>query len=236
MDVQAERLYALASGTASAGDGIPYDTMLPQPPPAPTFPVSFTGAGSVSAPMMTMVEFIRRQVTYCTSPSATLVSGGSAGSIAITLGANPSGICGFIQGWPFALSALGTPSAALTSLASTASNQIRKVLVTIGMSAMPPASSFALGGGTVQFVYGSAAMTSANGCTSGGQGISYFDYLPLPQASANEIPMGWLNIPNSFATSAGIANSMMFTDWRVTQGVNLSAMMIGVQQPVTIQP
>ncbi|HEY5866324.1 MAG TPA: hypothetical protein VI542_12395, partial [Candidatus Tectomicrobia bacterium] len=59
----------------------------------------------------------------------------------------------------------------------------------------------------------------------GGQGISYFDYVPMPKPSANEIPVGWLNIPNSFSTSAGIANSHMITDFRVTQGINFSAMM-----------
>jgi hypothetical protein len=127
------------------------------------------------------------------------------------------------QGQPFVLSAAGTLSGQPTSLISTASNQIRKVLVCIGMSALG-GSSLALGGGTVQFTYSPAYVTSGNVCTSGGQAASYFDYVVLPKASANEVPVGWLNVVNSFSTSAGIVNSCMMTDYRVTQGMNFSAM------------
>jgi hypothetical protein len=232
MDVQTERAFAMVSAVVSAGDGVQYDYLAAQPPALQLPPVSFTGVGGVSAPMLTMLEVLRRCFTNITTPSTTIVSGGSAGSVALAFGtATPSGIAGMFQGVPFVLSAAGTLSAQPTSLISTASNQIRKVLVTIGMSALPVASSLALGGGTVQFVYGQAVTVSAGAVTSGGQGLSYFDYLPLPQCSAGEIPMGWINVPNSFATSAGIPNSCMFTDYRVTQGINLSAMMQGVPQP-----
>jgi hypothetical protein len=61
--------------------------------------------------------------------------------------------------------------------------------------------------------------------------LSYFDAVPLPMPSAGEIPVGWLNIPNSFATSAGINASHMITDYRAMQGLNLSAMLQGVPQP-----
>lgn len=232
MDVRSEQLYANVSAAVSAGDGIPYDTLAPQPPAMPLAPVSFNGVGSVSNPMFTMLEFLRRSVTYITTPSTTIVSGGSAGAIAVTLGlVAPSGITGMFQGVPFSLSAAGMPSGSPTSLISTASNQIRKVLVCIGMSALPVASSMALAGGTIQFTYGSPMTTSAGAVTSGGQGISYFDYVPLPLPSANEVPVGWLNVVNSFATSAGIINSCMFTDYRVTQGLNMSAMLQGIPQP-----
>ena len=214
MDVRTEMLYGVVSAAVSAGDGIAYKTVAPQP----------------SAPLMTMAEMIRRMVTHLTSPSATLVSGGSAGAVAITVTGLPSGINGRLQGVPFSLSYTGTLSAQPTSQVSTASTTIRKVLVTITMSALPVASSFALGGGAVGFVYGSAYTTSAGVATSGGQS-AYFDLVPLPLPSANEIPVGWLNIPNSFATSAGLANSHMICDLRAVQGVNMSALLAGIPQP-----
>lgn len=231
-DVHSEMLYGTVSAAVSAGDGIPYRTDQPQPPALIKGAAGVSALhGGVSAPMFTMAEWVRRLSTYLTSPSATLISGGSAGAVAVTVTGLPSGINGFIQGWPFVLSAAGHPSGSPTSLISTASNQIRKVLVTIGMSALPVASSFALGGGTVQFVYGSAFATSALAATSGGQGASYFDFVPLPVPSANEVPVGWLNIPNSFSVSAGLNASHMVTDFRVTQGINLSALWQGVPQP-----
>jgi len=220
-------LYAVVSSLVSAGDGLGYDFTAPQPQVL-NQPQSLDGraGGGVSAPQIDLLEALRRCFTNITSVSVTLVSGGSAGAVAIGFGtATPSGIAGMFQGVPFALSAAGTPSGSPTSLVSTASNEIRKVLVCIGMSALPVASSMALAGGTIQFTYGPAVRTSANAATSGGQGVSYFDYVPMPKPSANEVPVGWLNIPNSFSTSAGLANSHMITDYRVTQGLNFSAMM-----------
>ena len=123
MDVRTEMLYGVVSAAVSAGDGITYKTVVPQP----------------SAPLMTMAEMIRRMVTHLTSPSATLVSGGSAGAVAITVTGLPSGINGRLQGVPFSLSYTGTLSAQPTSQVSTASTTIRKVLVTITMSALPVA-------------------------------------------------------------------------------------------------
>lgn len=228
--VAGDAIYVMVSAAVSAGDGAQYDTMQPQPPPMPRPPSIPTGGGSVSNPQIDMLEMLRRSVTFITTPSATLVSGGSAAAVAIAFGA--SGLQGQIQGVPFLISgAANTLSGAPTSLISTTSNQIRKVLVTVGMSALPVASSLANGGGTLQFVYGSAMTTSAGAVTSGGQTLSYFDYVPLPKASANEIPMGWINVVNSFPTSTGVNASHMFTDFRVTQGLNMSAMLLGIVQP-----
>ena len=213
MDVRTELFYGLVSASVSSGDGVAYKTIGPQP-----------------SSLMMMSELIRRMMTHLTVPSATLVSGGSAAAVGITVTGLPSGIQGRIQGVPFSLSAAGILSAAPTSAVSTASTTIRKVLVTITMSALPVNSSLALGGGSVGFVYGSAYSTSAGVVTSGGQ-TSYFDLVPLPLPSANEVPVGWLNIPNSFATSAGLASSNMISDLRSVQGVNLSALLAGVPQP-----
>ena len=227
MDVRSEKVYAVVSAMVSAGDGIPYDVAVAQPPDARGLG---TGASIVQ---ITMLEMLRRLTTHILTPSATLVSGGSAGSIGVNVGlaAPVSGIFGMFQGVPFLLSAAGILSGSPTGAISTTSGQIRKVLVTIGMSALPVASSLALNGGTVQFVYGSTVVTSALACTSGGQTFSYFDQVPLPLPSANEIPMGWLNVPNSFSVSAGIFSSYMVTDFRATQGLNLSAMLQGIAQP-----
>lgn len=233
MQVQSEPLFVMVSGSVSAaGNEAPYDVLSPQPPLLQGPPVAFIGGAGVSNPQLTMLEFMRRCVTNITTPSTTIVSGGSAGSIALAFGtATPSGIAGMFQGVPFVLSAAGTISAQPTGAISTTSNQIRKVLVTLTMSALPVASSLALAGGAVGFEYGSAMTTSAGAVTSGGQGYSYFDYVPLPLPSANEIPVGWLNVVNSFSVSAGIINSCMFTDYRVTQGLNMSAMLQGLPQP-----
>lgn len=219
MDVRSEKLYGVVSASVSAGDGIAYKFTGPEP------------LTSATPALMTMAELIRRLATHITTPSTTIVSGGSAGSVALAFGtATPSGIAGMFHGWPFVLSAAGTISAQPTSLISTASTTIRKVLVTIGMSALPVQSSLALAGGTVQFVYGSAYTVSAGAVTAGGQS-AYFDLVPLPVPSAGEIPVGWLNVYNSFATSAGIANTQMIVDYRTTQGVDLSALLTGTPQP-----
>jgi len=223
--IKGDMVYAVVSTAVSAGDGVPYDVTLQQPSPLTVANGGLAATAAVSNPQIDMLEVLRRCFTNITTPSTTIVSGGSAGSIALAFGtASPSGIGGMFQGVPFVLSAAGTASGAPTSLISTASNEIRKVLVCIGMSALPVTSSLALGGGTIQFTYGPAYYTSAGACTSGGQGVSFFDRVPLPRASANEIPVGWLNVVNSFSTSAGIINSCMMTDFRVTQGMNFNAM------------
>jgi hypothetical protein len=99
----------------------------------------------------------------------------------------------------------------------------------MSLSGFPVASSVA-GAATLGFVLGSAFTTAASTVTSGGVSAT-FNMVPLPRASAHEIPVGWLNIPNSFAASAGIADHMMIVDYRETQGFNLSMIMAGVPQP-----
>lgn len=217
MDIRSESQYALVSVAVSAGDGVQYKTV-----PSHLAESAFLG---------TVADFIMKLMNCIHTASTTLVSGGSAGSVAVGLGGDrTSGIDGRYHGAPFHLSAAGTLSAQPTSLISTASNTVRKVLVTLGMSAIPPASSFALAGGTVQFVYGSAYNTSAGAVGSGGVSAT-FNKVPLPRASAGEIPLGWLNVYNSFAVSAGIADHMLITDYRETQGVHVSLIMAGLQQP-----
>jgi hypothetical protein len=222
MDILNERAYAAVSAQVSATDGLVVDTMTFQPP-----------LSAASNLMHSMAELFRRCFTHIISPSATLVSGGSAGSVTLNAAtAGPSGVWGLCQGQPFFLSGVALSGSPLSSI-STISNQIRKVLVTIPISTFGgsgPAASSLAGTATLQFVYGSAMITSANAATSGGQ-WSYFDLVPLPLASANEVPCGWLNIPNSFATSAGLAASHMFNDYRVFQGYNLSAVF-----PLRVQP
>lgn len=214
MDLR-EGVYTLVSAQVSAPDNRPMNVM------------QTVGA---SAFLYDWADLIRRMFNYLNSPSATLISGGSAGAVALTGDGLPSGLNGVYHGWPFSLSHTGTLSGSPTSLASTTSTTIRKVLVTIGMSAFPFASSVKLASGTLQFVYGSVFATSAGAVLSGGAS-TYFNSVPLPKPSAGEIPVGWLNICNSFATSAGISNTMMITDWREVQGVDLSAIMGVVRQP-----
>lgn len=233
-NVKSDMLYANVSAVASAGDGIAYDVITPQPPVLQTGNVGVSAAG-VSAPQYNMLEFIRRAFTHIDTPSATLVTGTSGYAVAVTIGQQygSGGIGGKLQGVPFYISGVGHLSAQLTSAASTASNQIRKVLVCIGLSSLPMVSSMASGAGTLQCTYGSAFLTSASVVTSGGtgNGPSYFDLVPLPVPSANEVPVGWLNIPNNFPVSTSVSASMLWSDYRALQGINLSAMMTGIPQP-----
>src|SRR5262245_24326807 len=231
MDAKTEQLYALVSQAVSAGDGVQYDMVAPAPRALQRFPVTFTGGGvGVSAPQGTWLDYLVKTNNRIHSVSNSVASGGSTAAIQITLGAAPSGIVGLIQGVPFQISAAGELSGSPTSQASTASYEIRKVLVTVAFTSFF-ASSVPLACGVVQFVYGSAMRTSANAVTSGSQEASYWDYVPLPKCSANQVAIGWLTIPNSYTTSQGIPNSWMKTDYRVTQGLDLSAMLQGLQQP-----
>ena len=224
VDILSEYAYAAVSAQVSAADGILTDTMTFQPP--------LSAASNLQAPM---AELFRRLFTYVISPSATLISGGSAGSIALTAATTgPSGVWGLCQGQPFFFSGVTISGSPTSALGNTRSNQIRKILVTLPISSFgnsgPLASSLG-GAATLQFVYGSAMNTSALAATSGGQGVSFFDMVPLPLPSANEVPVGWLNIPNSCSVSSMLTASCIFTDYRVTQGYNFSAIF-----PTRVQP
>ena len=232
MDVRSVRVYGMMSGLVSAGDGVPYRTLTAQPP---WLGGSSGYPGPVSAPTFTWAEMIRRMFTHVTSPSATIISGGSTGAVALSPSSGlttESGFAGRFQGMPFYFSGVsGAISGQPASGVSTTSAQIRKVLVTVPMSAIPLSTFAASGPATLTFVIGTVVATSAGACTSGGQALSYFDSVPLPTPSAGEIPVGWLNIPNSFAASASIPTSCMITDYRVVQGINLSALLVGMPQP-----
>jgi len=213
-----EKIYAVVSGRVSAVDGVVHATG------------QIMGA---SAFLDTWLDLVRKVVNRITSPSATLTIGGSTGAVELTQGEalnGHSGVNGVYNGVPFHLSATGALSAGLLSNASTASTTIRKVLVTLALSQFPTGSTIASGGATLQFVYGSAYRVSAGIVSTGGASAS-FNLVPLPKPSAGEIPVGWLNIPNSFATSAAISAPMMIADYRELQGVNLSALMGTVVQP-----
>lgn len=223
MDLATERVYAMVSALVSAGDGIQNKTLLPQPPMTTLLVASNTSP--------TWLEMLRRLVTHITSPSAVISHGASAFAVHVVVPsvAPTSGITGMFQGVPFILGAATNLNGNLAGGASTTSNQIRKVLVTVGMSALPVQSGLASAGGTVQFVYGSAFTTSASVVNSGGH--SYFDKVPLPLASAGEVPFGWLNVPNNFPISSTVSATMLWSDLRAVQGINLSAMMPNVTQP-----
>ena len=216
MDLTSEKLYALVSAQASSIDGVTYD---------------LTKNVGVSASLGTMAELVQRVMNRITSPSNTVLA--SAGSVHITYGTGSlSGqLTGLYHGYPFALSGLlGNPSAALGSQASTTSTTIRKVLVTLALSAFPIASSLASGAATVQFVYGSAFATSANAVSLAAQS-AYFNSVPLPKPSAGEIPLAWINVFNSFTALSVIGTSMVQVDWRETQGLDLSALIGTPTQP-----
>ena len=230
MDVRRTVVYGFVSAAVSAPDGVANRVLLPQPPglQASALP------GPVSAPTFMWSEMLRRLITYVDAPSATVISGGSGGAVALAWGSQSgaSGFFGHFQGVPFYFSGVsGAISGQPGSGVSTTSGQIRKVLVTVPMSALPVSTFAASGPANLTFVIGSAMATSANAATSGGQGASYFDNVPLPVPSAGEIPIGWLNWPNSQAASASILTSWMITDYRVVQGLNLSALLQGTTQP-----
>ncbi len=227
MNILQEMAFAPVSAQVSAGDGQIVDTMTFQPP-----------ASAASNLQQTVAELFRRMFTHVLSPSATLISGGSAPAVALTIAtAGPSGIWGLCQGQPFFFSAAANAfSGSPTSAISTTSAQIRKVLVCLDVSGFggsgPAASSLTLSAvsSILKFVYGSAMATSALACTSGGQ-FSYFDLVPLPLPNENQVPVGWLNIVNSFNSGTGLAASHMFSDYRVFQGYNLSAIFPTRAQP-----
>lgn len=215
MDVRGTTLYALVSSTVSSVDGVPYKTQTP----------------AVSAFLGTMADFIFKMNNRIATASNTLISGGSAGAVAIAGGGiSATTVTGFVQGWPFLLSGVtGAFSGQPPSSVSTNSTQVRKVLVVLTFSALPVASSIA-NAATVNFVVGSAWTTAASSVLSGGVSAT-FNSVPLPKASGSDVPVGWLNIPNSFAASAGLADHMLITNYREVQGFNMTMIMQGMAQP-----
>lgn len=218
MDLKTEKLYALVSAQASAVDGVTYDTMSPV---------------GTSAFLGTMAEMFLKLLNRVTSPSCTLVSGGSAGTVALafpTVTSNDGGINGLYQGVPFRISATGTLSADLGSQASTTSMTIRKVLVGLSLGDVSGvASSIASTVGTLTFVIGSAYAVSVAGAASAGGVSAWFNQVPTPKHSAGLVPVGILNIPTS--TVSLISNAMMTFPLREIYGADLSAIIGNVTQP-----
>jgi hypothetical protein len=217
--VNTERLVAQVSAQVSAIDGIQYDIYNPQ----------------TSAFMGTFVEFMQKLMTRIDTPSAAIISGGSVAAVTVNVtqtasgGVVGSGIYGRWMGWPFHF--LSGGSASPTASAATTSVQARKVLVVMNPGEdLPVASSLATTAPTLGFVYGSAYTTAALAASTGGVS-SIFNLIPLPKASAGEIPVGWLNIHNSYTVSDGLADHNMITDYREIQGYDFSSILGTIQQP-----
>lgn len=212
-NILTDTLTAFVSGSVSAIDGRPYGVQ----------------ANVLSATLGTAAEMFMKIFNRVLTPSACLASGGSAGAVLIqaptSVGLSAT-VAVWYHGAPYHLmSATAISGQPPSATVATTSAQIRKVLVGITVSAPPLASSPSSNAGAAMvFVVGSAFATSGGAVTSGGQS-AYFNSVGLPKPSAGMIPFGWLNIPNSFAASAGIADHMMITDWRATQGMDLSAVM-----------
>ena len=218
MDLTTEKLYALVSAQASSVDGIAYD---------------LTKNVGVSAFLGTMAEMFLKMFNRLTTPSCTLISGTSAGSVALafpTVNSGNAGIEGLYQGVPFRISAAGTYSADLGSQASTTSTTIRKVLVGLSLGDISAvASSIASTVGTLTFVIGSAFNVSVAGAASAGGVSAWFNQVPTPKHSAGLVPLGIINIPNS--TTSLISNAMITFPLREIYGLNLSAIIESPTQP-----
>jgi hypothetical protein len=216
-NILTEAMVALVSGSVSAIDGQPYGHQ----------------GGQVSAHLGTLYEFMQKLLNRIDTPSATLISGNSAGAIMLAAPTSvgvSAAVVGRLQGWPFAVMSANQVSGQPNSAVSTTATQIRKVLVGLTFSALPLASSFSSNAGaTMVFVVGSAYATASGAASDGA--ASQFAQVPLPKPSAGLVPLGWLNIPNGCPGSTGISATCMITDYRTTQGVDLSLTQGTVYQP-----
>ena len=210
-EIRTEQLYALVSVVTSGLDTRPLGTVQP----------------AISAYLGTMYDMMFKLNNRITTQSAAITtSGGGASSVIVVQSPTAlSGIAGIVHGWPFWLSFTGLLSGAPTSLMSTTSTTIRKVLVglLINIPADEATSTIAITSATMGFVYGSLFATSALACTSGGQS-AFYNSVPLPLASAGMVPLGWLNVPNSAGSNFAFAGSMVIVNWRAIQGFDLSAL------------
>jgi hypothetical protein len=216
-NILTEALTAFVSGSVSALDGRAHGVQQ--------------NVG-ISAYLGTLFEMYMKGLNCIHTASATLISGDSAGGIALglpsTLGA--SAVRGLAQGWPFTITNIGI-SGQPGSAVSTTSTTIRKVLVGLTFSALSAVvSSLNANSAAMVFVVGSAYATSAGAVVSGGAS-GYFNSVPMPKPSAGLVPLGWLNIVNSCPGSGGISAGCMMIDWRVTQGLDLSAIQGTIYQP-----
>ena len=218
MDLTSEKLFALVSAQASSVDGIAYD---------------LTKNVAASAFLGTMAEMFLKLMNRLDKASLTLVSGTSAGSVALafpTVNSGDGGVTGLYQGVPFRISAGGTLSADLGSQASTTSTTIRKVLVGLSLGDISAvASSIASTVGTLTFVIGSAYAVSVANAASAGGVSAWFNQVPTPKHSAGLVPVGIINIPTS--TVSLISNAMLTFPLREIYGLDLSAIIATPTQP-----
>ena len=216
MNIATTQLYALMSAQASSVDGTLYD---------------LTKTVTVSAYLGTMAEMFLKLFNRLGTPSCTLVSGTSAGAVALatpTVNSGNAGIEGLYHGVPFRISAGGLLSADLASLASTTSMTIRKVLVGLSLGDISAVnSSMASTIGTLTFVIGSAFAVSYANAASNGVASAWFNQVPTPKASAGLVPVGIINIPTS--TVSLVSNGMLTFPLREIYGLNLSALVDPVQ-------
>lgn len=218
--ITSERLLALVSAQVSAENG----------------QVTNVGAQvAVSAYLGTIAEFMLKMMNRINTPSITLVSGGSAGAVALafpTGGTAGSAIAGLYHGVPFEVSAAGTKSAEFLSSFSTTSLTIRRVLVGLSMGDISAVtSSIASTVGTLVFIVGSAYTVSVANAASTGGVSAWFNQVPLPKASAGIVPVGAINVPNSATTvsTGGISNTCLTFNVREIYGFDMSAI---IGQPV----
>jgi hypothetical protein len=217
-----QQLYALTSSQVSAIDGIQFDTVQPE----------------LSAHLGTFAEMVLKLMNRLTTPSATLVSGGSAGAVALAFGAagapQGSGVQGLYQGVPFNVSGAGTISGEFPSAVSTTSLTIRRVLVGLSLGDISAVtSSIASNVGTLTFVVGSAYNVSVANAASNGGVSAWFNQVPLPKHSAGLVPVGAINVPNSAtaASAGGISNTCLTFPLREIYGFDLSALIGNPVQP-----
>lgn len=220
-EINTDQLTALVSATASSVDNIAYDVQAQV---------------GLSAYLGTLADLVLKLMNRITVPSVTLVSGGSAGAVALAFPAagtpGGSGIQGLYQGVPFNISAAGTISAEFTSAFSTTSLTIRRVLVGLSLGDVSARTSgFASNVGTLTFIVGSAYNVSVANAASTGGVSAWFNQVPLPKHSAGLVPVGVINVPNSATTvsTGGISNTCLTFALREIYGLDLSAI---IGQPV----
>jgi len=218
--INTDVLTAKVSAQASAVDGVKYNVQ------------QYPGQ---SAFLGTFAEFMLKLTNRLTTPSATLVSGGSAGAVAVafpTVTSGDGGLTGLYQGVPWRISAGGTLSAEIPSSVSTTSLTIRRVLVGLSLGDISAVtSSIASNVGTLTFIVGSAYSVSVANAASNGAVSAWFNQVPLPKHSAGLVPVGVLNIPNSAtaASAGGISATCMRFPLRELYGFDMSAI---IGQPV----
>jgi hypothetical protein len=234
MNLRSEKLYAYTSAAVSSIDGIAYKTTKLE----------------LSAYLGTMAEMLMKMNNRVLTPSNNLHLSNTPG-ISVILSVMASANAGqfgasmgslvLFHGVPYFIVQSAAISGALTmSLVSTGASQIRKVLVCLAMPSSVASNTGAVlsyASGTnasnvyLNFVYGSAfGVSGANSVSVGTD--SAFDAVPLPKASANQIPIGWLNIVTGQTSAAGVLSAASVRmDMRETQGINFNLFMSAIAQP-----